>query len=670
MTQTVRSFLDLFKARQYREVRQTVEHDTARAEIYAWNDPMYVATLLEIAVKAEHPYLLNKDDPFGFHRTVKSFPMPKTPRELGYAETFSNITPNYASAIQKGLEAFRAEAIEKNPDKKNKFYSAVVTSVDALYDICDRYRAAALEMGDTRLADALCRIPRQPAQSYYEACLFLTILLYSLRLVEHRHMTLGRFDQYMLPYFNADLARGISEAELFETTELFFLQCNWDSDVYGGIQQGDNGQSMVLGGYDLDGNDQYNRLSEFCMQASLELLVIDPKINLRCSKKTPRERLDFATKLTKQGLGFPQYCNDDIAVPGLISWGYAPEDAVNYTVAACWEYIVPNCAADVPNRGTLNFPLAISNAVHRHLLNCESFADFLNAAKDEVRMLCDEQMALPDIVYPPAPLLSMLVDGCMEAGRDLTECAAKYNNYGCHGAGIANAADALTAVKIAVYDEKIVTKKELIRALNANFEGYTELRNRLLTLPKMGNDEELPDEMAGELMDTFASYLNGKPNRRGGIWRAGTGSAMEYILSAAVCPATPDGRLAKAPYPSSFSPALTTRLEGPLSTIRSLTKFDMKRITNGGPITMELHDSVFRDEEGEKKVAQLVRYFIDRGGHQLQLNAINREILLDAEAHPENYPNLIVRVWGWSGYFCELDPEYRGHIIARTEFTV
>jgi formate C-acetyltransferase len=186
----------------------------------------------------------------------------------------------------------------------------------------------------------------------------------------------------------------------------------------------------------------------------------------------------------------------------------------------------------------------------------------------------------------------------------------------------------------------------------------------------MGQDNDSVDLIASHLMEVFGNALNGKPNAHGGIWRAGTGSAMEYVLSARECPATADGRYAYTPYGCSFSPAITARTDGPLSVIRSFTKFDMRRIINGGPLTLELHDSVFRNPEGERKVAQLVRYFIDRGGHQLQLNAVNRDILLDAQKHPEEYPNLIVRVWGWSGYFCELDTPYQNHIISRTEFSV
>ena len=184
----------------------------------------------------------------------------------------------------------------------------------------------------------------------------------------------------------------------------------------------------------------------------------------------------------------------------------------------------------------------------------------------------------------------------------------------------------------------------------------------------MGNNDDYVDELACVLMDVFTSSMNNRPNSRGGIWRAGTGSAMEYILSARECPATADGRKAFTPYASSFSPAITTKLNGPLSVIQSFTKFDMKRIINGGPLTLEIHDTVFRNPEGEKKVAELVKAFVALGGHQLQLNAVNRDRLLEAKAHPEDYPNLIVRVWGWSGYFVELDRVYQDQIIRRAEF--
>lgn len=673
MTQAVSEMLSLLKKKEYRNARRDVTFDLSDISLEL-SDPMFVATVFSKMMAEEQPYIFGEQDIFGFHRTIKKTPdwHAARPDRAEYG-VFGNVTPDYASVISRGLDAIRTETLAKlqADGGKNRFLKSVILCIDSILTLADRYRAAA-EAADNRvLADALAVVPHKGAVTYHQACLFQAILLYSLRCADHPHTTLGRFDQYMYPYYKADLARGVTPEDLLVITELFFIELNFDTDIYFGVQQGDNGQSMVLGGFAMDGRDMFNELSHTCMQASLELSLIDPKINLRCGKKTPPERFEYGTKLTRQGLGFPQYCNDDVVIPGLIALGYEPQDAYDYTVAACWEYIVPNCAADVPTRGTVNFPLAVNNAIHAHLTDCETFDALLEAAKNEIRAFCDAEIAKHQREHcSPAPLLSIMVDGCLEHGRDLTDDVAKYNNYGCHGAGIANAADALAAVKMLVFDTREISKDDLLAALDANFVGWAPLRNKLLSAPKMGNNDDAADAIGCELMEAFSSYLNGKPNARGDIWRAGTGSAMEYIWSAEQCPATADGRLAYTPYSSSFSPAITTRLDGPVSTIASFTKFDMRKIINGGPLTMELHDSVFRDPSGEAKVAQLVRYFIERGGHQLQLNAINRDVLLDAEAHPENYPNLIVRVWGWSGYFCELDPVYRRHIISRTEFTV
>lgn len=196
------------------------------------------------------------------------------------------------------------------------------------------------------------------------------------------------------------------------------------------------------------------------------------------------------------------------------------------------------------------------------------------------------------------------------------------------------------------------------------------MRNRLLACPKMGNNDNEVDDIASELMSMFANALKGKKNKFGGIIRPGTGSALEYVRAAAMVSATADGRKAGEPYGSSFSPSLECKLKGPLSCIQSFTKHDMAEIINGGPLTLEIHSSTFRGEEGVKKVARLVKAYIELGGHQLQLNAVNRETLLDALNHPEQHKNLIVRVWGWGGHFTELERKYQEHIIKRTEFTI
>jgi formate C-acetyltransferase len=319
----------------------------------------------------------------------------------------------------------------------------------------------------------------------------------------------------------------------------------------------------------------------------------------------------------------------------------------------------------------MNFPKVVNTVIRESVAKCDTFEKLMDNVREEIKNECDRLICFANQrELMPSPYLSVFIDGCLEKGMDLCQNAAKYNNSGCHGAGISNAADALAAVKKLIYEEKSLDHRTLLKTLENNFEGFEELRHKLLECPKMGNNEDYVDGIACELMDAFAKNMNVRKNNRGGIFRAGTGSAMEYIWSARQVAATADGRKAYEPYGSSFSPSITARLNGPLSVIQSFTKYDMTNIINGGPLTMEVHDTTFRNDMGIQKIAQLVKSFIDLGGHQLQLNSINRERLLDAQKHPENYPNLIVRVWGWSGYFNELAPEYQQHIIRRTEFMV
>lgn len=660
MTERVKKLYDLLKSKEYRNFRQERENPDLSSFDFTTATENVVKTIDE-----ETPVIFDGDN-FGFNRCSN----------IRFSAGVGNLTPNYSRVITKGFDAMLNQIKEnlKQPDLTRKqidFGLGAISQIEAMLRLCDRYKEAA-PMG-SKLKKALETIPRKGATSFYEACLFVKICIFSLRIGGGSHIGLGRFDQYMYPFFEQDLSNGKTREELLEILEELFISINFDTDRYPGIQLGDNGQSMVLGGYDLDGNDMYNDLSQLCMEASLELSLIDPKINLRVNKTTPIERLEFATKLTKKGLGFPQYCNDDVVIPGLIALGYSPEDAANYTVAACWEYIPSGCGADFPNIETFDFPKIVSDVIHEKLGSCQTMADLLEYVKKAIHKECDYLMAEPKErpwLFRPNIMISLFVDGCIETLSDFFHGGAKYMNFGCHGAGISTAADSLAAIKKVIFDDKSLTKAELLESLDSNFEECEEIRNLLLSCPKMGSNDDYVDDLAAFIMETFSSYLNGKPNEHGGIWRAGTGSAMEYINKGKECPATADGRYQGSPYSSSFSPSPDANVDGLLSVIMSFTKFDMKKVVNGGPLTIEIHDTVLRNEMGIQKTARLVSEFIKRGGHQLQLNSINRDVLLDAQKHPENYPNLIVRVWGWSGYFNELDVKYQNHIIKRTEFMI
>ena len=232
------------------------------------------------------------------------------------------------------------------------------------------------------------------------------------------------------------------------------------------------------------------------------------------------------------------------------------------------------------------------------------------------------------------------------------------------------AVDSLAAVRELVYEKKLVTMEELVHLMDTDFEGRPDILAAARHAPKMGNADAAADDIAVWLVATWADALKGRRNDRGGIYRPGTGSAMYYIWHANELPASADGRLKGHPFSANYAPSLDVPVKGPLSVIRSFTEPDLGPVCNGGPLTIEVHDSAFREPDGVEKVAQLVKFFVDRGGHQLQINSINRETLVDAQAHPERHAHLIVRVWGWSGYFIELDKPFQDQIIKRVELAV
>ena len=658
-------------------------HHAARRQLpddlpMAWrdkaiSDTMRSAMRLCQSLEMETPYLFD-GELIAFTRTI-----PNLPRIFDDAEweaicaghyihelgNVSNLSPDYGKVLSAGLLKIR----EKLRDSEE--HRAMRISIDAVLALTKRYESAAREKGMDALADTLARVPAMAPRTFREALQSLRILHYAMWCEGDYHNTLGRFDQYMYPWLKSDLEAGReTEESAFELLEAFFLSCNRDSDLYPGMQQGDNGQSMVLGGMLPDGSDGFNMLSEWCLKASAELKLIDPKINLRVNRETPLHIFEMGTQLTKLGLGFPQYENDDVAIPGLEALGYETEDARNYVMAACWEFIIPGRGMDIVNIGALPFANITDRMIREHLGECKTIEELKAFIRDEIFAEVRRSVAeRKNLYFIPSPWLSLFFEGCAENSRDISQ-GCKYNNWGLHGTGVAPAADMLAAVDQAVFHGE-TTAAELISALENDFRGSEKLHDQLkYHCPKAGNDDDRADDQMIWLLDTFADAVQGLKNERGGIIRAGTGSAMYYLFHANGLGATADGREAGVPLPANYSPSLNIRMNGPVSLIRSFSKPDLKRTINGGPLTVEFSESVFSQAESITKVAQLVKLFIRNGGHQLQLNTVNRDRMLDAQKHPENHRNLIVRVWGWSGYFVELDKCYQDHIIRRAELNL
>ena len=617
----------------------------------------------ELLSSLETPVLL-PEEKICFIRTVKRIPDCFTEdeweeikknhfiHELGY---MSNLSPNYERVIASGLLAARDEADE---------YGKRI--IDAILDLTSRYQKKAVEEGKTELAKVLERVPAYGATSFYEALQSFRIIHYSLWSEGNYHNTIGRLDKYMYPYLKADMEKGIyTRKTALEMVEDFFLSFNKDSDLYVGIQQGDNGQSLVLGGIDENGNEVFNLLSELCLEASRNLLMIDPKINLRVNKNTPIRVYELGSELTKAGLGFPQYSNDDIAIEGLKKLGYEYKDACDYAMAACWEFIIPKVGADVANIGALSFPKVIDVCLHQYLHVCDTFEKFMEKVKEEVQKECDAICdGIQNLWFVPSPFMNIMIDGGIYNG-------AKYNNFGLHGTGVATAADSLAVIRKYIYDEKRYTKEQLIEAVDSDFEIHSDMLPILrYEAPKTGNNEMLPDEMAVQLLKMFSNSLKGKVNCRDGVYRAGTGTAMFYLWHANEIGASPDGRRKGEPFGTNYSPSLFAKIKGPLSVVQSFTKPDFTETINGGPLTLEFASSMFQGKDSVKKVASLVKAYIDLGGHQIQVNAINTEMLKAAQKNPEAHRQLVVRIWGWSAYFVELDAEYQDHVLRRQQYRV
>ena len=677
--------------RQYRQnrvidVREEVERERL--------SPARASALVTLRMcDAELPVIL-LDERIVFTRTLPHPSYPFSDETMGTTKgtQFSyvcNVCADWGMALGQGLLGRRQVALESrqrfhDDPEALEFLDATVESIDAALRLAGRYADEARRVGRDDLAEMLEQVPASAPRTFHEALQSLRFLQALPWMSGHNHVVLGRFDQYMWPYLSADLDAGrltLPQAE--ELLAEFFIALNKDTDLFPGVQQGDNGQSLMLGGVTPDGQDAVNPLTLMALRVSHDVNMIDPKVNLRVNASTSLDLLTEAVKLTRRGLGFPQYSNDDVVIPGLVAHGYALEDARNYTVAACWEFIIPGRGMEVPNINALSFPAAADSAIRVGLQAGDDFAGILERTRQNIRQQVQRYVASKRAMtfHPPAPFFSALMTDCLEQGKDMNNGGARYYNYGIHGSGAANASDALSVVRKLVFEDRRVAGHELVRALETNFEDDEPLRQLFLNgAPRIGNNDDEADSLMAQLFDWFADACEEvKDNGRGGIVRPGTGTAMYYVwlvkdrgqkMLEPIVGATADGRKLGDYISCSLAPSPGVQVNGPISVLQSFSKIDYRRIVNGGPITMELSDSVFRSEEALRKVAMLVRTFAQVGCQQLQLNVLNVETLLDAKLHPENDRNLIVRVWGWSGYFCELAPDYQDHIIARHMFAL
>src|SRR5574344_2848112 len=731
MTERIKSLLERTFDKEQKKFRQDVNWSPLLKKFIdeQIDDETRARMGLEAMLAAETPAFM-EGETIHFLRTVKQIPDLHSDEEMnarkaagtafGEKGVVFNLTADFGPTIRDGLdkrleeieerlaelrgEATRIEAEGRHRLNAVKSSSSLVSeaqkaesvnflenaalSVKAVLNLVDRYAAAIPSTLNPQ--PSTLNAVHAGAKTFHEALQVLRVLHYAMWCEGEYHCGLGRIDQYLFPYYDADIKAGrLTDETALEVLEEFFIACNRDSDLYIGVQQGDNGQSVMLGGVTRDGKPAFNALSRLCLKACGELKLVDPKINLRVDKTTPLEVYESGTELTAKGLGFPQYANDDVVIPALQRWGYELEDARDYSVAACWEFLVPGCGMDINNIDAVNLPGCLDAALREVAARPEvapyrdgrdrtpgdpCYEDVEMAFFAEIKRRADSLVEkYRHVEILPGPFVSVLSDGCIARARDICK-GAKYNNFGIHGTGLAVAVDSLASVRELVYEKRLVTMPELCSLLDTDFAGRPDVLAAAKAAPKMGNADPRADEIAKRVVAFWGHVFDGRTNDRvspvtgkRGVFRPGTGSAMYYIWHAREVPASADGRLKGHPFSANYAPSLDVPVKGPVSVIRSFTEPDLGLVCNGGPLTIAIHDSAVLQADGVEKVAHLVKFFIERGGHQMQINTINRETLLDAQIHPENHRHLICRIWGWSGYFVEIDREFQDQIIRRVE---
>lgn len=594
----------------------------------------------------------------------------------------NNVCPNYHILISKGLSGLENEIYDLMDGanaKESDFLNACLLTIHAMGRLAARYADEAARVGNQFVESLFRRVPMQPAESFVEALQSIRFVSAMFYLAGNYQLGFGRMDQILIELYQKDIMKGELTRETAKAlVSEFFVSLNRDSDLYFGVQQGDNGQSMMLGGIKRDGSSAVNELTYLFMEVSKELRLIDPKINLRIDSQTPKDLLLLGCGLTRVGLGFPQYSNDEVVIPALVKAGYSLEDARDYTVAACWEFIIPGRGLDIVNQGAVSFPAAVNEALYK--------ADLATVTEEQMDALVRAQifeqvkdiLEMRDLQLLPSPLVSLFFEDALRCRKDVTQ-SARYRNRGIHGAGSANGADALYIVKRYIREGKREDLSRLVSAAQQNFDGFEDLLQYVRNeVPKIGDADP---EVDGELRKLFAWFADACERYSTKVChiRAGSGSAQFYIFLTdfnnkyVVVPkvgATIDGRKAGEPLPSSLAPASGVKINGLLSVLKSFSVIDYSRVMNGGPITVEFSPGALKTEEGLEKLVDVIRYFVKLGDQQLQLNILDEKVLEDAMKHPERHRNLIVRVWGWSGYFCELAPEFQRQIINRHKYAL
>lgn len=623
-----------------------------------------------------------------------------------------HICPDTKTWLELGPKGLMTKAYEKlkNCDENQKeFYECTIIVLEGVCHFMMRYHDYILTMLESleddnkkslqRVADICANLASRPAQSFHEAVQSLWFLFVVLHMESNASsFSPGRIDQYLYPYYQKDIEKGIiSKQEALEILECLWLKFNQivylrnqhSAKYFAGFPIGFN---IAIGGIDENGCDIYNELSLLLLKAQYHLGLPQPNLSVRLNKNSSHELIQEAIKVVAKGSGMPQFFNDEAIVNSMIKdLGIEEKDARNYAIVGCVELTTHGNNLGWSDAAMFNLNKALELTMNHgkclltnepigldlgSIETYESFEDLENAFQKQIDYFIEKMMKAEIVVEKahqdclPTAFLSTVIDSCLEKGVDVTRGGAKYNLSGIQMIQIANLADSLAAIKELVYDKKMITRHELLEALQADFKGYEIIQTMLLNkVPKYGNDVKWVDELGAKWAGYFRERMKDYTNYRGGLYHTGMYTVSAHVPMGENVGASPDGRNALTPLADGgMSPVYGRDMAGPTAVLKSVSRMKDSYTTNGGLLNMKFLPEFFKTETGMMKFENFLRAFVDLKIPHIQFNVVRREDLLDAKLHPEQHRSLTIRVAGYTAYFVELAGKLQDEIIERTAY--
>jgi len=546
------------------------------------------------------------------------------------------------------------------------------------------------------IAETLNRVPENPAGTFHEAIQSIWFTQNIVNIICYRSvLALGRLDQILWHYYEKDRQENkLTQEFALELIEELNLKLTWNStmlqDEYSMASNalGLNTQTITIGGLKKDGTDGTNELSYLFLEAQRKLRVATSDLSVRIHPNTPREFFFEAIRVFQETSGIAFY-NDDVIIRALQKSGYSLEDARNYVIIGCVEptsqantiactgamFInLPGVLELVLNNGYSQFSNRLNGLQTGDPATFRTFDDFLDAFKQQLRFNIEQSVKIANIwdeeasIHYEQPFISATIDNCMEQGKDITRGGAKYNFSSITAYGFATLVDSLYNIKKFVYDDQLITISELVEVLNSNFKGRRELRQQLINkYEKWGNDQEEIDEFARQIWGLFCTEVVKHETFRGGRFNPGAYSMGIHVLMGLLLNATPDGRKRAEPISNSLSPVNRVGKKGVTAILKSVAKLDYDLAINGIALNVRFHPLSVQSNEKVEKFHALLKTYFELGGMQVQPNVVSTDTLKDAQKHPENYPDLIVKVGGYNALFVDLGSSIQRDIIKRLE---